>query len=349
MDPGRLMEAGFALGLFAASIFPIGWVWKAGGSLAPAFFQVIVSMVAISAVPFPLAGRPTLLLLAVIAVPRFPLSGRDRLGLGVIGANTAALGWIFAPFLETLGALSVFLATTGGLQLFTWAGARIVAKEARTSRALARALEALSASQAVWAAAERLGERVRIARDLHDSIGHHLTTLSLTLDLARRQKPEEARANLDTAHTLCRLLLAELRDVLADVRSTDGQELAGALKEMVSRVPGLAIELTIEPDLGPIDPDRAHALLRCGQEVITNTLRHAEAGRLSIDLRRHGDVLELSAHDDGRGLVKRRPGGGLDAIEKRLQEFGGRLSVQIGTGGSGTTVVAAMPAPLEAS
>jgi signal transduction histidine kinase len=335
------LGAAFAFGLgFAPHLQP-----RREGELgAGAPLQVVSAVAAVALAPFTMPGAPTLALLCVVAVPQFAFAGRDRAGLAVIGLQTAALAWVYRGDMVGPVGLALFVAALLGFQLFAFAAARLAAREARSRRELAMVVAELAASQAVLADGERLGERVRIARDLHDAVGHHLTTLALHLDLARRQDGDEARATVGTAHAICRLLLAELRDVVADVRATGGADLAAAIRALCARVPQLRIELESAPDLGPVDAEAAHELLRCVQEIVTNALRHARASSLRLRLSRDGQDLGLRAEDDGRGIAERRPGGGIDGLRERVGRLGGELRVGPRPDGTGTAIEVRVPA-----
>jgi len=92
-------------------------------------------------------------------------------------------------------------------------------------------------------------------------------------------------------------------------------------------VPSLAIHMDIEEPLTLDDPERAHVLLRCTQEIITNAVRHAGARNLWIDARRVDGVIGIDARDDGNGAEAIVPGHGLRGMRERLTQHGGDLEV----------------------
>jgi signal transduction histidine kinase len=328
--------AAFAGGL----VFALGFFSDQGRGLARAALQVFGGAVAIVAVPFPLPGAPTPALLCVVAIPPLVFAGRERLALAALVGQTVVLAWVYSPHMNGAAGAGLFVGAAVGFQAFVLGVARIAAREVRARRELATALGELSAAQAVIAADERLGERVRIARDLHDAIGHHLTTLSLHLDLARRQAPDEARRTIAMAHSVCRVLLTELRDVLGDVRSADGDELRASLRELVARIPGLAIDLDVDlsrdetGEPARIDPDVARLVVRVVQECLTNVLRHAAARHVQVCVERVAGSLRGEVADDGRGSASPRPGGGLAGLARRLEALGGELVVTEGSPGT---------------
>jgi signal transduction histidine kinase len=319
--------------------FLLAWNWP----WWRAWVQVLSAAIAIAARPFPLPGVPALALLCVVALPQFATLGRGQFGLPVLLAQTSWLAWVYHPHLVEPTGLLVFLASLAGFQAFALAAGRMVAAEAAARREAATALAAMAAMQTVAGTNERLAERVRIARDLHDSIGHHLASLALHLDLARRQDASAARTTLATAHAVCRVLLAELRDVLADVRATDAAEFATAIEDLVARVPSLPIALELQPMPAGLDAELAQLALRCVQEAVTNVLRHAEASRLQLQVLAASEGLQVIARDDGRGIGAWRPGGGLLGLQARLQQIGGLLRVERRSDGPGTEFCATIP------
>lgn len=341
--PELLRDGRTWLALLAVGAFGSAFLWRRTSPWWRAGVQVLGAATAIAARPFPLPGVPALALLCVVALPQFATLGRGRLGLPVLLAQTAWLAWVYHPHMVGQAGLLVFLGSLAGFQAFALAAGRMVAAEAGARQEAATALAAMAAMQSVAVANERLAERVRIARDLHDSIGHHLASLALHLDLARRQDAAAARTTLDTAHTVCRVLLAELRDVLADVRATDAAELTKAIADLVARAPSLPITLELQPIPPGLDAELAQLALRCVQEAVTNALRHADAHHLHLQVLDAAEGLLVVARDDGRGIGAWRPGGGLLGLQARLQQIGGSLHVARRSDGPGTEFRATLP------
>jgi signal transduction histidine kinase len=88
------------------------------------------------------------------------------------------------------------------------------------------------------------------------------------------------------------------------------------------------IHLLIADDLAIDDPMRAHTVLRCVQEIITNAVRHAAAANLRIELARTDSGIAIRAKDDGRGAKEVRPGHGLTGMRERLEQVGGTLQIE---------------------
>ena len=179
----------------------------------------------------------------------------------------------------------------------------------------------------------RTEERLRIARELHDALGHHLTAMSLSLEVAAHQTSGEARDNVRAAQSLARLLLGDVRELAYSMKQGRATDIADGLARLAEIVPAPAVHVEVEPGVRIGDPLRSHALLRCAQEFVTNSIRHAGARNVWIALRAGDAGLELTARDDGIGARELRPGGGLSGMRERLEELGGSLAVDAGTAG----------------
>jgi signal transduction histidine kinase len=174
----------------------------------------------------------------------------------------------------------------------------------------------------------RVNERTRISRELHDLLGHHLTALSLNLEVAGHLVQGTAQEHVNQAHTLARLLLSDVREAVSRLRDDDAIDMSATLLPLADNVPGLRIDMRMPEPFLLDDPERAHVLLRCTQEIITNAVRHAHARVLELDYRMEGGAVRLRARDDGRGAQAAvAAGNGLRGIRERLDGYGGRLDI----------------------
>lgn len=201
----------------------------------------------------------------------------------------------------------------------------LATRERRGRRSLAAAHAELLAMQSLLGDMVRDAERLRIARDLHDSIGHHLTALKLHLDLAVRQSAQPVPAALGTASALAAALLSEVRSVVSTERQRERIDLRHALGTLCAGIPAPQITLLMDDALAIESPALAHALFCCAQEAISNAIRHAGAPNLTIEIARHDDALTMHAADDGRGSGNAREGNGLRGMRERLALLGGHL------------------------
>ncbi|MDQ1832930.1 sensor histidine kinase [Massilia scottii] len=198
--------------------------------------------------------------------------------------------------------------------------------ERRARVALAAAHAQLQATQALLGEAVRASERMRLARDLHDMAGHHLTALKLHLDLAKRQAGDAAPAALATASSLAATLLADVRLLVSSERGGCDIDMRLALETLCAGIPAPRIELCIGERLGIDSAAVAHAVFCAVQEAVSNAIRHAGAAIMTVALRRDagGDLL-LDIADDGRGSGGAAEGNGLRGMRERLAQLGGSL------------------------
>lgn len=219
-----------------------------------------------------------------------------------------------------------------GISLFAFMSGVVALRQHIARDALRKMNSELRATQALLADNTRIAERVRIARELHDLVGHHLTALTLNLEVATHLVEGRALEHVQQAHSLAKLLLADVREVVNDMRIDDQVDLAAALRTLVSGVPEPVIHLDLPSELSMTDPRRAQVLLRCAQEMITNSVRHAQAQNLWLSLVQDVDGVILTARDDGRGVDKVETGNGLNGMAERLRLLGGELKIESNPG-----------------
>lgn len=230
-----------------------------------------------------------------------------------------------------------------GFQAF---GALVVLAARRETEArheLADTHAELRTTAALLEAATRDAERVRIARDLHDMIGHQLTALALELEVASHLVDQgTANEHVLRARTIAKGLLEDVRTAVAQIREgPDG--LRPMLAELTHNVPGLEVSVRIEPGV-QVEGERAQAIVRCTQEAITNTLRHGRAERLDVTVETDPSGVRLRAVDDGQGTARVVPGHGLTGMRERLEALGGSLKVSSSTG-KGFAIEGLIPFP----
>ncbi len=205
----------------------------------------------------------------------------------------------------------------------------VIARQQADSREEQRRLNSeLRATRTLLTESSRIAERMRISRELHDLVGHHLTALSLNLEVASHLAHGASLDHVKQAQSVAKLLLADVREVVSQLRDDDSINLTDALTTLIEGVPGIDIHLELPPRFSVDDPRRAQVLLRCTQEIITNTVRHANARNLWLRFERTpANELALHARDDGRGVTDLRQGNGLLGMRERLAQIGGRLNI----------------------
>lgn len=254
-----------------------------------------------------------------------------------------AMSWLFGQNVLLVAVLSnipdiafKFAALAGGLflgiSLFAFMSGVVALRQHAARDELRKVNSELRATQALLAENTRIAERVRIARELHDLIGHHLTALTLNLEVATHLVDGKALEHVQQAHSLAKLLLVDVREVVSDIRDDDKVELASALRTLVEGVPEPQIHLDLPVELSMTDPLRAQVLLRCAQEMITNSVRHARARNLWISLVPDENGIAMIARDDGRGVDAVEAGNGLIGMQERLKQLDGELKIESSPG-----------------
>jgi signal transduction histidine kinase len=263
-----------------------------------------------------------------------------RLALGVIAINTILIGVSVGLRASWAPAVSAAIAF-GGFQLFALATSVLALSERAGREQLARTNAELLATRSLLEENSRVTERLRIARDLHDTLGHHLTALSLQLDVASRLTSGAAAGHVQEAHAIAKLLLSDVRNVVSEMRDSR-LDLADAVRALTGAAGPLQIHLEMPASVDVDDAAQAHALLRCVQEIITNASRHAAARNLWIRIENTGDGIDLHARDDGRGTALVTWGNGLKGMRERFEEYAGRVEF-ISAEGRGFEVHGFMP------
>lgn len=344
----RLSVAGFLGWLVAACTYaPAFWITagQAGRerpSLAALPLLALQSLAALAMFGLVCTGFETLLLVVVAA--QLGLFVAVPLGLAWVGVQTAALGWLGIAHWGLPGSLLWAFALGLTLQVMALFISYFAASQARARHELARTNADLRAAREQLAAAREAAARAHIARELHDLLGHHLSALSLHLEAARHRVDGEGREAVERCQSIARLLLADVRQAVQEVRQDPPAELAETLERAVAEIPRPRVELTVAPEVHAAEPENERAIVRCVQEIVTNAVRHADAEHLRIDLRLRQHGLELTARDDGRGASEMRPGQGLIGMRERLERLGGSLHVTTAPG-QGLEVAVRLPWP----
>lgn len=191
-------------------------------------------------------------------------------------------------------------------------------------------------------------ERARMAAEMHDSIGHHLTVIKLGLENAERfrdRRPEAAWEEVRQAKELTVAALADARRWVRALRPLplDGHLGSEALRQLAATFTGTGVTVTFEVAGAerPLEPDTELVLYRVLQEGLTNALRHAEADSVRGTLTFEKEKVVLVVADDGKGL-DRGPGFGLSSLTERVEALGGTLTS--GNAGKGVELRAELPA-----
>ena len=241
----------------------------------------------------------------------------------LVGANQSTFSFI-PILLGVVGALAVGRAVRE-------LGFETDLLEARTSQ-----LEQERDEAAQVAVAE---ERARMARELHDVIGHSISVMGVQAGAVRRRLTAEQGAEREAllgVERVGREAVEEMQRLLGLLRA-DGEEPATSAALTAKRVDemaaemrraGLAVELRVEGDTESLPPGRALAAFRILQEALTNSLRHAPGARVDVYVRRTASELRIEVVDDGHlasAAAPRAGGHGLVGMRERATLYGGTL------------------------
>lgn len=215
-------------------------------------------------------------------------------------------------------AFCVFIAVAVG------AGNLVAAQRMRSNKRLDLAHEQI-------AHLAKLAERERIARDLHDVLGHTLSLVVLKSELAGKiidRDPTRARTEISEVEHIARTALSEVREAIRGYRSE-------GLAAEIDRARAVLDTAGVTLDCGAKPPQFAPAeetvLSLIVREAVTNIVRHAQASRCRLDFQTNGHGTALVVEDDGRGGI-RTEGNGLRGMRERVESIGGRLRIDSGQG-----------------
>ncbi|MFN3984924.1 MAG: sensor histidine kinase [Rhodocyclaceae bacterium] len=242
-----------------------------------------------------------------------------------VGEATIVLEGMALAQLFALVAMSVVM--TVAWQAFAFMLGYVAMSERRSRLAAAHANAELRATHHLLAESAKANERLRIARDLHDGLGHHLAALGLHLELAARHAPEPDGGPLRTAQAIAKALFGEVRAAVGRERGEQPLDLRGSLERLCAGVPEPRVELDFDVDCRVADPAVAHAVFRGVQESVSNAVRHARAHTVSVGIRRTHRGVTVEVVDDGVGRDEVRYGHGLDGMRERIEGLGGVLDV----------------------
>jgi signal transduction histidine kinase len=323
-DGTLLIVLTVASGLFLAVLW-----WSPLASLSGAV--VLLAAQAVAGYEFTFAA------VGAVIVASFATVAFDRLWRAVA-----------AGFVVTAGVVLVLIevpSVTWRSALATWASLSIVWVVAIVIRVYRGSIERAERRAALFAADREARareavaeERARMARELHDSVGHALNVVVLHAGAAQRMidsKPALAREALESIEAASRQALGDIERMLGILRATDedaccdvtpGMSQLETLCDQV-REAGLPIDLTVTGEVRPLPASLDLTAYRVVQESLTNTLKHAGKTRASVRVEYEKDALAIVVLDDGRGVTPATVGGGrgLVGMRERVATFRGEL------------------------
>jgi two-component system sensor histidine kinase DesK len=170
----------------------------------------------------------------------------------------------------------------------------------------------------------KIAERERIARDLHDVLGHTLSVIVLKSELASKlidRDPARAKSEMADVEQTARAALAEVRQAIGGYRSNG---LTAELAQARATLETAGITVECEQTAVTLQATQESVLALAVREAVTNVVRHAEAARCRLELKAADGVCRLSIQDDGRG-GSQQEGNGLTGMRERVEALGGTL------------------------
>jgi two-component system sensor histidine kinase DesK len=321
-DPSWIRRwLGVAAILAFASVYVYGFfrigrtdTWAQVNRLGWTCVAVLVTLTAAAALAVGLDALG--MVIFIIAFAMFSLPFTAAIGVAVMGLAVVVLAPMALGVLgEVWLLLPVFLAVGVGT-------------------AVVRALDQRGMQhQEMAKQAALVAERERVARDVHDVLGHSLTVVTVKAELAQRlvdADPERAKAELSQIQSMTREALAELRATVAGLRVARlGDELTAARGALADA----GVSAQMPDDVSVVDPRHRILLAWVLREAVTNVVRHSGASQCAVKV---GPSM-LSVTDDGRGCSGPE-GNGLRGVRERVAAAGGALSIAPGPGGRGTIV-----------
>jgi signal transduction histidine kinase len=300
-------------------------VWR---STRPILVALVVTLAALMIALQPLTGT----LAAVIGqgVAIYAVAAHSRRWVAIV------LGLPFAFYA---------MGSDNGLMAAVFLGASVFGFALGNSRRLTAERDEARSEQAA------MGERARIARELHDVVAHHISMIVVQADTARLATPGMPAAGheqLLSIRTTARDAMDELRRVLGVLRDDAGADVEHApqpgLGELdalldAARGAGTPVRLILQGRAAPLAAGVDLAAYRIVQEALTNARRHAPGAAVDVELRYTGERLQLAVRDDGPGAAGTAEGHGLLGMRERAATVGG--TVHTGPGERGGFVVEA--------
>ncbi|WP_242652787.1 sensor histidine kinase [Intrasporangium flavum] len=285
--------------------YRLGALYVGGLVACMAVMAFVIGADAVSYLPF------------VVSFAMFALPRLVALAVAVLTVAAAVLVAVFSDGEEGQWVVATIVFAVAAMT----AGVRLMSDRGREYESMSRELALVE-------------ERERVARDVHDVLGHSLTVVTVKAELAERLvdlDPERARAELAEIQALSRQALAEIRATVGGLRAA---RLDAELDSARTALAGAGIEGHVPTDHATVDPRHRTVLAWVLREAMTNVVRHSDADACWVEL----DSNRLTVRDDGRGLEDRPEGNGIRGIRERVEAAGGRLSLATGPEGHGTVL-----------
>lgn len=330
-----------------------GLCWLAvflGGRRESLFFAMLLIVVIRACILFPWPGRLTV---AFCAYFFFILRLLLRIYMTIQRYHAIRPGEVASEWLRIAFSFAINSALLFGLVLaFVLLLVGALLSERHSRQALSKANDRLRQYALLIENQATLQERTRIAREMHDSVGHSLTAQSIQLENAAvyfAREPDKSRYHLKEAQRLGKEALKDVRQSVASLRNSplQGRSLELALKKLLQEFQQttqikIASRIRLQDSL---TSDVQTVLYRIVQEALTNIAKHSQADRVELAIASSLKGIDLEIQDNGKGFEPREntTGFGLQGMRERVEALGGKFSLH-SQPGSGCQVRIAIPA-----
>lgn len=226
-------------------------------------------------------------------------------------------------FIDAFFQVAIFLM----LQMFGFSAIESVLRESRAKEELSAINQELVATRFMLKESSQRKERLRISRDLHDVIGHQLTGLALNLEVTSHKVPSEYKPLLQQNLAQAKALLADVREVVKEMRHQEQFDLVTKLTELVAQLPNCQLQIESAPDIQSLSLKQQ--LMYCLQEGISNAIRHGRANEFVLSSKQENKRITLCLADNGtqKKGQENSTGTGLLGMTERLAEFNGQVEL----------------------
>ena len=218
------------------------------------------------------------------------------------------------------------------LQLFGFSAIESALREVKAKEELSVINQELVATRFMLKESSQRQERLRISRDLHDTIGHKLTGLTLNLEVASHKVPNEFKVLLQENVVLAKTLLSDVREVVKEMRQEEQFDLVDKLSALVKQLPGCQFYLKSKPIIESLSLKQQ--LMFCLQEGVSNAIRHGKANEFTLIAKRGTSTknkkqLTVCLMNNGSTEINAQFGSGLLGMKERLVDFNGQVDLLV--------------------
>ena len=330
-DPRRVaVLVGLGLLYTAVGLFGLEYCWRSPSKPIMLVYFVVL-LIVLGAILFLSLGEGFLLLVPLAAYSIVLLPRRGAVAMCVL--LLLLLGFVDWSVGDTWKSILLIVLSMLASCVFVFVFTEAVLRESKAHQALGEAHQRLREYAAQIETLATAAERNRLAREIHDNLGHYLTIINVQLEAARAMldvDPMRARSAIEKAQKLTRDGLGEIRSSIAALRAlpTENRSLPEALADLVgeSEAAGVPTSLLIPGTLPQLSSPVKFALYRIAQEGLTNVRKYAHATHVDLTLDETKEhMVRLSVQDNGVGVLSTTDGFGLLGARERARALGGQI------------------------